>query len=572
MMIDFEGLREHIDECIEEINNSILNCIEKNEMIKESCEYDSELPEIFTEQLYTFCEYVSPDKDEITKWMDKKGYFYKGDKANKKKETMRMYQFLKQHKFDPKDETYESDVKEKDGSNKRIKLDVDPKLTEDEKKILKNKDKSNPNYWRIKDKESLVSSVTRGENAYFDGNAVNMSSKELKSKQYKSQFTLKHEEGHADSWFNRTGNNFKNENLPADHPANVALKEHKDSGKYVNKHDDSTEELMADLHMAMNGKIRTKHWGKNKTARHFNKIDILRNFKNIESDMNKYSKKYIENKMEKKPNKEDDLKQIETYLKYEFDKYCDFDYDLYNLSEFVHNIINGCSYEICKTCSTIFQDEVDKYNKTIQNNSIQKLTKSMNNAKYELSRLTTILQKVNECYTSRGIKDVNDIKKFIKKEYSDMDTDEGDDYCLLIIHIFKGAKTLTEVCNNISDRISKEQSLIQSINKELKEFENRVETSASIQKIISDESDKFNKKHELSSNFKNEIFKHIKSIYEKIFPIGNKLYEEYTKEMNKLLKRLEQENRETNELRAKFASSAIKEYFEELFDDDFYYD
>ena len=249
MRIDFEGLRKHIDECIDVVYDSLFNCIEKNEMIRESCEDDSELPEMFTEQMLMFCEYVSPDKDEITKWMDKKGYFYKGDKANKKKETMRMYQFLKQHKFDPNDETYESDIKEKNGKYKRIKLNIDPQTTEQEKQ----------DYELMKKKNKRNDAVRRGETAYFrptinsTSDSINVGAKMLKGKQRDSQFIFKHEEGHANSWDKRGNDNvYMNKRLPEDHPANKALVDHKASGKYVNKHDDSTEELMANLYSAIN--------------------------------------------------------------------------------------------------------------------------------------------------------------------------------------------------------------------------------------------------------------------------------------------------------------------------------
>ena len=104
--------------------DSIINLIDKYEAINE---YDEESPagEIVMESMSVFMEYVSKDKDEITKWMAKNGHFYEGDNPNKKKRTLRMYNFLKQHKFDPKDSTYESDIETKDGKKKRIKLRID---------------------------------------------------------------------------------------------------------------------------------------------------------------------------------------------------------------------------------------------------------------------------------------------------------------------------------------------------------------------------------------------------------------------------------------------------------------
>ena len=107
------------------VMDTMIDLIDKNDLITEYAENDI-MNDIIMESMMIFMESKDRERDktprnEISKWMEKKGYWYTGDNPKKKKECMRMYHFRQQHKFDPKDETYESDKKLKNGSNKRSK-------------------------------------------------------------------------------------------------------------------------------------------------------------------------------------------------------------------------------------------------------------------------------------------------------------------------------------------------------------------------------------------------------------------------------------------------------------------
>lgn len=303
------------DSCVVE---SLTSLIEKNENIQEWS--DGDLSGLFMESMMWFTEAASKDKDAITKWMDKKGYWYDGSNPKKKKECNRMYQFLKQHDFRPSDETYLTDFtvgnsKEK----KRLKLNIDDAgVTKKEKERykelsikLKNGEKltsdESSEFYELYEKMESVMDLIKGSNAYYlpSDNSINLGSKTLKSKQYHSQSTLKHEEGHADSFNNGTKifpdaeaeslrkmTRPKNARLPEDHPASKALEEHKKSGKYVNAHDNDTEELMADAYSAQHSKIRNKHKGsKNaKGERNITKSEVQRAFDSMPDLFTKYDK------------------------------------------------------------------------------------------------------------------------------------------------------------------------------------------------------------------------------------------------------------------------------------------
>lgn len=259
--------------------DSIINLIDKYEAINE---YDEESPvgEIVMESMSVFMEYVSKDKDEITKWMAKNGHFYEGDNPNKKKRTLRMYNFLKQHKFDPKDSTYESDIETKDGKKKRIKLIIDYG-SEDLKDSM---DMFNVN--KTRDTRKLVSpfehswqkEVNSGVNASSrmnpDNLQITMGSKEMKGKQSNAQFTLKHEEGHAASALKNGKKGYKDEDVPEIREKLDAYK--KEHGvKALNSHDDSVEEIKADEYGAKHARVRTKNAG---SVRKFKDHDIDRIF------------------------------------------------------------------------------------------------------------------------------------------------------------------------------------------------------------------------------------------------------------------------------------------------------
>ena len=315
-IINIDTTIQEADSCVLE---SLTNLIEKNEQIQEWSD-NEDFSELFIESMMWFTEAASKDKDEITKWMAKKGYWYDGDNPKKKKECNRMYQFLKQHDFRPSDETYLTDFtvgnsKEK----KRLKLNIDDAaMTKKEKERykelslkLKNgeklTDEEGSEFYNLDNKMDGIMDLIKGSNAYYlpSENSINLGSKTLKSKQYHSQSTLKHEEGHADSYNNATKlfpdaeeeslremTKPKNTRLPEDHPASKALEEHKKSGKYVNAHDNDTEELMADAYAAQHSKIRNKHKGsKNaKGERNITKSEIQRSFDSMPDMFTKYDK------------------------------------------------------------------------------------------------------------------------------------------------------------------------------------------------------------------------------------------------------------------------------------------
>lgn len=259
--------------------DSIINLIDKYEAINE---YDEESPvgEIVMESMSVFMEYVSKDKDEITKWMAKNGHFYEGKNPNKKKGTLRMYNFLKQHKFDPKDSTYESDIETKDGKKKRIKLKIDygsddlrdsmgmfnTNKTRDTRKVVSPFEHG----WQ----KEVNSGVNASSQMNPDNLQITMGSKEMKGKQSNAQFTLKHEEGHAASALKNGKKGYKDEDAPEiREKLDAYKKEH--GAKALNSHDDSVEEIKADEYGAKHARVRTKKAG---SVRKFKDHDIDRVF------------------------------------------------------------------------------------------------------------------------------------------------------------------------------------------------------------------------------------------------------------------------------------------------------
>jgi hypothetical protein len=221
--------------------DAIVCLINKNELIKE---YDDEsiFDDIIMESMMIFMESKNRERDktprnEISQWMEKRGYWYTGNNPKKKKECNRMYHFLQQHKFGTKTETYESDIKLKDGSNKRIKLNIDKNTMFEQnntdrkniKTMLKRFGKTNSNGKRYIDfseisfidylefdstiqKLEMLDIINKGDNAFYssDSDDITIGSKILKDRQVHSQFSLKHEEGHADdSNKNKSGNHAK---------------------------------------------------------------------------------------------------------------------------------------------------------------------------------------------------------------------------------------------------------------------------------------------------------------------------------------------------------------------------
>lgn len=265
---------EYINEVIQEVSmatcDAILNYIDKCETYNEF-DTSKDFDEYVQESMMYFMEAASKDKDEITKWMDKKGYWYNGDNPKKKKECNRMYQFLKQHDFRPSDQTYKTDIDDGKGGKRRLKLtfETDKNETGLEGTVFSNKNRLRPTGIKTPEQRMWEEMIKRGENASYSasidshtGKATNeeilIPSKTLKQKQYRSGITIKHEEGHA---ANRYHNN--RELSDADRPdLRKAIDDYKATGKKVNSHDDSVEEMSADEYAAKHTKIRNKNAGK----------------------------------------------------------------------------------------------------------------------------------------------------------------------------------------------------------------------------------------------------------------------------------------------------------------------
>lgn len=273
-IINIDTAIQEADTCVVE---ALINLIDKNEMIQEWSD-NEDFSELFMESMMWFTEAASKDKDEITKWMAKKGYWYDGDNPKKKKECNRMYQFLKQHNFRPSDETYLSDIDDGNGGKRRIKLRIDytsNDVKDSTKKIAKD-------HYTIRQQGKLVSpseriwqtEVNSGRNGSAlmdpDNPVITIGSKKMKGKQAKSQTTLKHEEGHVASAIKSNGRGYTDADDPKLREEMNAYKaEHGESS--LNSHDDSIEEIKADEYAAKHAKFRTKKAG---SSRKMNEHDI----------------------------------------------------------------------------------------------------------------------------------------------------------------------------------------------------------------------------------------------------------------------------------------------------------
>ena len=170
----FEYINEVVQEATMTTCDAILNYIDKCETYNE-CETTKDFDEYVQESMMCFMEAVSKDKDEITKWMVKKGYWYDGDNPKKKKECNRMYQFLKQHDFRPSDETYKTNIDDGKNGKKRIKLTIDPNtLTKEDKEILKKGREEGEATLRLSDKMKHRIAMTHQarENSIKTGNKL----------------------------------------------------------------------------------------------------------------------------------------------------------------------------------------------------------------------------------------------------------------------------------------------------------------------------------------------------------------------------------------------------------------
>jgi hypothetical protein len=295
------------------VMNSIINYIDKGDLVNE---YGTEscVNDIFMESMMWFMESKNRERDrtprnDISKWMEKEGLWYTGDNPNKKKLSNRIYHFLQQHDFNPSDETYKSDIKNKDGSNKRLKLKLEIngriRLSQEEKDIVEKWKKHHliktENGKLIFDWLNILSEsdeeedelakillnlkeIHGGDNAFYLGSRdeIYMSINTLKHKQSDSQITLKHEEGHAYD---------KKDNAKTDSDIKEINKIKEDSDKHKkdatkigmrsNDHDAESDESFADVYAVKNAKIRTK---KN-SIRNISNKDLLKTFERMDKHM-----------------------------------------------------------------------------------------------------------------------------------------------------------------------------------------------------------------------------------------------------------------------------------------------
>lgn len=531
--------------------DSIINLIDKYEAINE---YDEESPvgEIVMESMSVFMEYVSKDKDEITKWMAKNGHFYEGDNPNKKKRTLRMYNFLKQHKFDPKDSTYESDIETKDGKKKRMKLRVDAEgyVTDEEYKRyqalsekIDNKTASEDEkteWFDLKNAIDGVSSIHAGENAFHSlkDDSISMSHKTMKAKQDHSQTTLKHEEGHADSLHRGNGSRANNY-LDKDHPANVALREHKAAGKYVNGHDDSTEELMADAYSAAHSQIRTKNAGK-KNARKTRPItssEVQRALNSITDLFDNYK---------------DACERMVKRVKKDEEKFIKAKKELNNISA------EGIKSDNIKNMYKTILDKCDQIGKETEafsaSSSFGSIT--INTAiveGYDIKEFSTfgddsIISRFKELSHKLA-----GYKMFAKAFKSD---DER--------QVFIAGRKYPEVYEEIRRYGTR------SINDEIEKLSKRLD-------IFKDPDhygksvDKYRTQLKLKNYLENDDVTKADALVKKTIKPIIDIIDKKIKDGNKIIRNAEQALRETYALRANFAKDYVKEYFEDLFGDDEYY-
>lgn len=530
--------------------DSIINLINKYEAINEYNE-ESSIGEIVMESMSVFMEYVSKDKDEITKWMAKNGHFYEGKDANKKKRTLRMYNFLKQHKFDPKDSTYESDIETKDGKKKRMKLrvDADGYVTDKEYKRYqalsekidnKTASEDEKEEWaKLKDSIDGVSSIHAGENAFHSSkdDSISMSHKTMKAKQYHSQTTLKHEEGHADSL--HRGNGIRANNyLDSDHPANVALREHKAAGKYVNPHDDSTEELMADAYAGAHSQIRTKNAGKKNTrkTRPITSSEVQRALNSITDLFDNY--KDACERMVKRVKKD-----AEKFIK-------------------AKNALNNISAEGIKSDNTkaMYKSILDKCDQ------IGKETETFLASSFGTITINTAIVEDYDIKEFSTFGDDSIISKF--KELSHKLTGykmfakafKSDDERQFSLATRKYPEVYEEI-TRYGTRIVNDE--IEKLSKRMDIFKDPDRYGKTV--------DKYRTQLKLKNYLKNDDVAKADDLVKKTIKPIIDIIDKKIKDGDKIIRNAEQALRETYALRANFAKDYVKEYFEDLFGDDEYY-
>lgn len=295
--------------------DAIVGMINKNELVQK---YDNEcvFGDVIMESMMIFMESKNRERDrtpknEISKWMEKNDLWYTGNNPNKKKLSNRIYHFLQQHDFNPADGTYRTDIKLKDGTYKRIKLNIEINgripLTQREKNIFDRWKKyyiteddwqgclqidwykirkADPSEEEIDlmDKLLYISNMTGDKNAFYESEAdeLYISISALKGKQATSQFMLKHEEGHA---YDMKDNGKSKQDLEEISKTKQDSDKHRndavEKGMRNNSHDDDPKENYADSYAVKHAKIRTK----NNSTRNISDNDLLKAFQSIDRSL-----------------------------------------------------------------------------------------------------------------------------------------------------------------------------------------------------------------------------------------------------------------------------------------------
>jgi hypothetical protein len=321
-----DSINDVIQEASMNVCDAMIGYIDKVESVKQWSK-DDYLPNVVMESMNYFVEYASKDKDEITKWMDSKGYWYDGDNPNKKKKCMRMYHFLKQHDFRPSDETCASDMVDAHGDMKRFKIKFDTdgtglKLTPDEETLFKfvvkntKPDKNGKKklfgdfdeteriigkfcnkYPDIDTSSVIITMMTKlqlhqqmmtGNNSFYDpeNNELDISSAILKGKQQLAQFLTKHEEGHANDLTSKGGTTpeRRKEVIDTKREAGIDTYKNENRGLFQNVHDRQSIEKYADAYAAKHAQMRNKNAGKKnaKKTRNMNINDMHKAFTKLD--------------------------------------------------------------------------------------------------------------------------------------------------------------------------------------------------------------------------------------------------------------------------------------------------
>jgi len=172
--------QEVIEKKIVSIKTGIINL---QKIIDESVEHDIDDDELefFDETEKPFDDYLKKHNyDHNTNTVEIDGARHNVGKIPSKKERNRINRFLRENNYDPKTETIQTDMKNKDGSNKRIKFNM----------IMDNSSTTGPAYY-------FNPEVNPEINPDLKETSINIKSNILGTKPKASNQIFKHEEGHA---------------------------------------------------------------------------------------------------------------------------------------------------------------------------------------------------------------------------------------------------------------------------------------------------------------------------------------------------------------------------------------